>query len=621
MTWGMIGGAAIAVVGGAINAKSGKDAAKSANAQQQAAIDAAGMDPRAEAMIYGDGTDANTGLLAQFQALGQTPQSPGLLGYGQGSDAYLGANGAADMQGMRSAATGLMGSSLLAPTMQAAQMGISHMQPTQAAGGPAVQAFGAPVLWNAGEKYGAPDAMQAAQMGAPEQVSGATVNQPQGMQAFLAGAAQVNAPSQNGMDLSGSYDRLINGDAGANPYLTKALQGGVDQSQQAFSRMQDDSTRNLMESILPSLRSSAIVAGQYGGSRQGIAEGRALGDFGREQQRAIENFGNNNTAATVGAQAGAFSQGQDRALSATQGLGAQQYGVASQDAAMQQQAALSNAAASNAASQTNYQGMLSGAMADAGYGQQAALANQGANLNASSTNAGLSQDASKTNYSGQLGVNAGNAGLAQQANIGNQNAGNAASMFNAGQQQTASSQNATMGQQNNQFNAGTLNSASQFNAGQNQNASQINAGLLQQANGNNQQAQMGTNSLNSANQLAGIGASGGLLAQTAATAQGQDNYDLNRAVQTNSLLAPLLRNQPNVPVMQPYSSNTAGNFLGGAMGGLALYNQFNQLGGSRSTYDGMNTANNYAGPSTTMPINHGALQDMGWFSTPPPRVG
>jgi hypothetical protein len=182
----------------------------------------------------------------------------------------------------------------------------------------------------------------------------------------------IDAPKQNKLDLSGSYDRFINGNPAENPYLTGAIQGGIDQSKQAFGRMQDDSTRNLMENIMPSLRSNSVLAGQYGGSRQGIAEGRAIGDFGREQQRAIENFGNNNTSAAVGAQAGAFDRGQDRALSATQGLSGQQYGVAAQNAATKNQAEFMNVgnvqqsqlANQNAQLQTNQQnqsGLLAGA--------------------------------------------------------------------------------------------------------------------------------------------------------------------------------------------------------------------------------------------------------------------
>lgn len=155
-------------------------------------------------------------------------------------------------------------------------------------------------------------------------------------------AAQVNAPRQNALDTTASFDRFMNGDAGANPYLTRALQGAMDQSTNVFGQQQQMATENLQENILPGIRSNSVLTGQYGGSRQGIAEGNAIGDFAKAQQQTINQFGQNNTNAAVGAQAQSFNQGQDRALSATTNLSGQQYGVASQDASMRQQANATN---------------------------------------------------------------------------------------------------------------------------------------------------------------------------------------------------------------------------------------------------------------------------------------
>lgn len=155
---------------------------------------------------------------------------------------------------------------------------------------------------------------------------------PQAAISAYAAGNKVAAPSQNNMNLSGSYDKFINGDAGANPYLTKAIGGAIDQSTNQFRQMQGDATDNLMRNIMPSIRSNSVLSGQYGGSRQGIAEGNAISDFTKQQGQAMTQFGQNNTNQAVGAQAQAFNQGQDRSLAATQGLGAQQYGVASQDA-------------------------------------------------------------------------------------------------------------------------------------------------------------------------------------------------------------------------------------------------------------------------------------------------
>lgn len=178
-------------------------------------------------------------------------------------------------------------------------------------------------------------------------------------------APQVQAPSQNSIDLKPAYERFINGQPGANPFLTKAIGAGIDMSKAAFQTQQDDSTKNLMETVLPGIRSGAVMAGGYGGSRQGIAEGNAIGQFQKEQQRSLTNFGLGNTSAAVGAQSQAYDTDSNRALAATQGLGAQQYGVAQQNAQLQGQANALSSANMLAGIGAN-QGVLSGAYNVAG---------------------------------------------------------------------------------------------------------------------------------------------------------------------------------------------------------------------------------------------------------------
>lgn len=164
---------------------------------------------------------------------------------------------------------------------------------------------------------------------------------------------QVQAPSQNGMDLTGSYNRLINGTPGANPYLDQSIDGAIKQNQLGFGQMMSDATDNLQRNILPGIRSNSVLTGQYGGSRQGVAEGNALGDFGKAMASAANQFGQNATNASVGAKAAAYDADSNRALAATQGLGAQQYGVASQDAATKNAAEFMNVNNSFDASKTN----------------------------------------------------------------------------------------------------------------------------------------------------------------------------------------------------------------------------------------------------------------------------
>ena len=176
----------------------------------------------------------------------------------------------------------------------------------------------------------------------------------------IAGAAwakgnMVDAPKQNNIDLSGAYNDFINGPRGDNKFLTSAIQGGIDQSKNAFNQMQSTATENLMENIMPSIRSNSVLSGQYGGSRQGVAEGNAIGDFTKAQQQAATMFGQNNTNAAVGAQANAYETDSNRALSATQGLGAQQYGVAQQDAQTKNAAEFMNVGQANQNYATNAQ--------------------------------------------------------------------------------------------------------------------------------------------------------------------------------------------------------------------------------------------------------------------------
>jgi hypothetical protein len=176
----------------------------------------------------------------------------------------------------------------------------------------------------------------------------------------------VQAPKQNSLDLTSSYNSLINGPPGANPYLTAGIQGGIDQSQNAFNQMQRQATNNLQRNVLGGIRSNAVLAGQYGGSRQGVAEGNAISDFTQQQQDAMNQFGQNNTNAATQAQLNAYNADRDRQLAATQGLGAQQYGVAQQNALTKNQAEFMNVNNLFDTGKFNAAAGLAGAQAGAG---------------------------------------------------------------------------------------------------------------------------------------------------------------------------------------------------------------------------------------------------------------
>lgn len=327
------------------------------------------MDPRMQSLLYGSGQQklrdgvaptydllgnptnsagdylpADTGLLGQAAGLANKPQSAGLNAFGASMDGYVG--GWKGMNGMQGAADRLMAGSQVAPTVSAAT------------------------------------------------ANSAWANSAPQMQAAKADAAYVHAPSQNDINLSPAYQKMIYGDAGANPYLTNALQAGVDQTNASFAKNQTDLTNNLMRTVLPSLRSNAVLAGQYGGSRQGIAEGNALSDFTNQLNSANTQLGLANSANTTGAQAQAFNQGQDRSLNALNNLSGQQYGVAQLNAQLAQQSNLANAGFQQGANSQNNSNAQQTGMANAGFQQQSNLAN-----------AGFQQQAGLANQSAQLGTN------------------------------------------------------------------------------------------------------------------------------------------------------------------------------------------------------------------------
>lgn len=324
MPWA-VAGAAIGAAGSYASSKNNKKAAEAAAAGGQ-------LDPRVNDMLFGTG--AQTGLLSQYQGMLNTPRSDAATGFANANASYLNNNGAGDLGATRGAA------------MQAMQGNQAPM-------------------------------MQAAQSGNANQAS---------LDAYAVGN-MVQAPAQNSMNLSGSYDSLINGAPGANQYLTGAIQKGINQSSNAFGNMVTDA-KAATQDVLGGIRGNSVLAGQFGGSRQGIAEGKAIDSMNTNLSRAASQFGQNNTDAAVAAQAGAYDADRNRQLAATQGLGAQQYGVASQDANTRNQAEFMNVGNLFDASKTNAGMAQQSNQFNAGLQQQTGLANQQAQLSTNAQNNG-----------------------------------------------------------------------------------------------------------------------------------------------------------------------------------------------------------------------------------------
>jgi hypothetical protein len=292
------------------------------------------------------GQNGSGGLLDKYQGYLDQPQSAALQGYGKSAGDYLNSYGGSGFGQIQNAASGLM-------------------QPK--------------------------DAKMADLLG-------------------YAVGNQVQAPGQNNINLSGSYDSLINGQPGNNPYLTGAIQKGINQSSNAFGNMVTDA-KNATQDVLGSIRGNSVLTGQYGGSRQGLAEGKAIDSMNTNLARAASQFGQNNTDAAVAAQAGAYDADRNRQLSATQGLGGQQYATAIQNANTKNAAEFLNVgnlwdASKTNAAMTNQQMQANNQATTAGAGILSGLMGQAYGTAQNADNAGINR-ASQVNglLSPYLGAN------------------------------------------------------------------------------------------------------------------------------------------------------------------------------------------------------------------------
>lgn len=238
------------------------------------------------------GSNGSGGLLSQFSSLLNKPQDAGMAAFGQAAQNYLGNYGANDFSDIRNTATRLQNGNS-APTVS---------NP----------------LWNT--------------------------------------ATTVNAPAQNNIDLTSSYQNLLSG--GDTSKLMSSLQAGNALTNQQLAQNQASLTDNFLKNVLPATRGGAIAAGQFGSSRQGIAEGNAISDLNKQLSDSATQVGLANSANNANALAANYENGQNRALAATQGLGAQQYGVAQQNAQLDQASQLANQQVGNNYNFANQQAQL-----------------------------------------------------------------------------------------------------------------------------------------------------------------------------------------------------------------------------------------------------------------------
>ena len=133
-----------------------------------------------------------------------------------------------------------------------------------------------------------------------------------GQQAAL-GYATNYLPGLIQSGMSGLASQLNAQDVAHNPYVQQMLAQQISGSTNAFQQNAQTLTDTLKNQWLPSIRSGAGLAGQYGGTRQGVAEGVAIGEAAKQ----LGNYGSSAQAALgnqiAQTQLGAYGQGLDAA--------------------------------------------------------------------------------------------------------------------------------------------------------------------------------------------------------------------------------------------------------------------------------------------------------------------
>jgi hypothetical protein len=106
---------------------------------------------------------------------------------------------------------------------------------------------------------------------------------------------------------------------------------GLDQLQQAagnramvgYNDMVDDAAQNFTQKIAPQLRSNALLTGQYGGSRQDVAEGVAAGQLEQQLSRNARDLTQANMDIGTQLYGDAYNLANRQKFDAAQGLGTQ----------------------------------------------------------------------------------------------------------------------------------------------------------------------------------------------------------------------------------------------------------------------------------------------------------
>ena len=140
--------------------------------------------------------------------------------------------------------------------------------------------------------------------------------------------------AQGALDPTNSMQRLLSGQID-NPYLQGLQQASVNTAMRGYG----DAVDMVNTSVMPGIRSGAVGAGQYGSSRQGIAEGLV----GQQLSRNARDLGIASMDAGTNLYGTAYGQAQDRMYNTASGLNNQAFQAGDNNANRDLMAQTSNA--------------------------------------------------------------------------------------------------------------------------------------------------------------------------------------------------------------------------------------------------------------------------------------
>lgn len=267
--------------------------------------------------------------------------------------------------------------------------------------------------------------------------------------------------------------------------------------------------------------------------RAGQLAGRDLGAYTNQYETQVVD----QTLSDLGRSRDMALDQQSASATAANAFGGSRHGIAESETqrAFAEQAARS-ASGLRQAGFTQAQQM---AQQDIGTAQQAALANQQANLQADTTTGQFSQQSALANQSALNQASQFGAGASNQAALANALSGNQASQFGAGAQNVASTTNAAAQNAASQFGAGAQNASSQFGA------SAANLAASQNMDAQNQAAQFGAGAQNQmaiANQNAGMNANQQRLSAASQLGSlGQQAFNTGQTIQNSQMQQGLMQ--------------------------------------------------------------------------------